>query len=66
MQLQVNGESREVAADISISEFLAWHNLNAMVVVVEHNRVIVPRDRYADVVLRPGDDLEIVQMMAGG
>jgi thiamine biosynthesis protein ThiS len=35
-------------------------------VVVEHNGEIVPRDRYPDIILLDGDNLEIVQMMAGG
>jgi thiamine biosynthesis protein ThiS len=35
-------------------------------VVVEHNYEIVPRERYDEIVLREGDNLEIVQMVAGG
>ena len=66
MELQVNGENRILQGPISISEFLTLHNLNSKMVVVEHNRVIVPRDRYVEVVLQPGDEIEIVQMMAGG
>ena len=33
---------------------------------VELNREIVPRQRYAEIVLKAGDEVEIVQMMAGG
>lgn len=66
MQLQVNGESVSLEKPLTIAEFLAAHDLNAKMVVVEHNRVIVPRDRYGEVQLSAGDELEIVQMMAGG
>ena len=66
MQLFVNGENRILDKSVSISEFLAAHNLNPKMVVVEHNRVIVPHDQYADVRLQAGDEIEIVQMMAGG
>jgi thiamine biosynthesis protein ThiS len=34
--------------------------------VVERNGEIVPRDRYSDTSIQDGDNLEIVQMMAGG
>ena len=66
MELIVNGERRTLPEPVRISEFLAMHGLNPKMVVVEHNRAIVPRDRYEDVLLQSGDELEIVQMMAGG
>ena len=66
MELLVNGEQRALKEPISISDFLALHNLNAKTIVVEHNRIIVPRDRYGETILRAGDEIEIVQMMAGG
>lgn len=64
--MTVNGKSVDLGAPMTIAEFLASKNLHAKMVVVEHNREIVPRERYADVVLAAGDELEIVQMMAGG
>lgn len=66
MEVTVNGETRSLKMPISISEFLDLYALNARMVVVEHNRVIVPRERYDEVVLHDGDEIEIVQMMAGG
>jgi len=66
MQLLVNGENRILEKQVSIAEFLTAHDLNPKMVVVEHNRIIVPRDRYAEVLLQDGDEIEIVQMMAGG
>jgi sulfur carrier protein len=66
MELLINGESRTVAEPMSILDLLAQHSLDAKMVVVEHNRVIVPRDCYDQVILEAGDEVEIVQMMAGG
>lgn len=66
MEVTINGESRTVSEPMSIAELLEAHQLNARMVVVEHNRVIVPRDAYGDIHLQAGDELEIVQMMAGG
>ncbi len=64
--LTINGKPVTLDAPMTIAEFLAERNLKARMVVVEHNGEIVPRDRYAEVTLREGDTLEVVQMMAGG
>ena len=66
MEVVVNGENRTLPKSMPISEFLVLHGLNAKMVVVEHNRTIVPREHYQVVMLKSGDEIEIVQMMAGG
>ena len=64
--LTINGRDIQLAKPMTIRELLASKGLHEKIVVVEHNREIVPRERYDDVVLGADDDLEIVQMMAGG
>jgi thiamine biosynthesis protein ThiS len=66
IELTVNGEVCKVAAPVTLAAYLEALGLRPRMIVVEHNREIVPRDRYAEVELRGGDTLEIVQMMAGG
>lgn len=66
MELVVNGETRRLEGPMTIGQLLNAYSLKAALVVVEHNGVIIPRDRYDAVELREGDTLEIVQMMAGG
>lgn len=66
IQLVVNGKQYTVEEPMSISGLLASRELDEHTVVVEHNREIVPRDSYDEVMLRTGDTLEIVRMMAGG
>ncbi len=65
MTLTINGEPRATEA-ATVAEFLASIGVPTPLVVVEHNGVIVPRDRYGEQPLRDGDTLEVVQMMAGG
>ena len=64
--LTINGRDVQLAAPMTIRELLAAKGLHERMVVVEHNREIVPRERYEDVVIGADDNLEIVQMMAGG
>ena len=66
MKLTVNGESREIDGAATVAALLALFGLNARMVVIEHNGEIIPRGTYADAELNEGDNLEIVQMMAGG
>ena len=66
ISLTINGRGVELAQAMTIRELLATKGLHEKIVVVEHNREIVPRERYGDVVIRDDDNLEIVQMMAGG
>jgi thiamine biosynthesis protein ThiS len=66
ISITINGEQREIDTLVTITAFLEKHALHARMVVVEHNGDIIPRDRYSEVVLQDGDNLEIVQMMAGG
>ena len=64
--LTINGRDIQLAKPMTIRELLASKGLHEKIVVVEHNREIVPRERYDDVMVGADDDLEIVQMMAGG
>ena len=66
IHLTVNGDPWTLAEPVSLAAFLASRGLSGRLVVVERNRVIVPRDQYAETVLEEGDTLEIVQAMAGG
>ena len=66
LHLTINGKPVTLDAAMTIAEFLASRNLMDRMVVVEHNGEIIARDRYAAVMLSDGDNLEVVQMMAGG
>lgn len=62
----VNGEEREMAAGQSVAAFLESLELHPGMVVVERNREILDRDRYGEVVVEPGDLLELVHFVGGG
>jgi sulfur carrier protein len=66
IELTVNGRSMRLERPMTIRELLADRGLHERIVVVEHNAEIVSRERYGDVTLDANDQVEIVQMMAGG
>lgn len=66
MRVRINGAERELPESTTLLQLLRERGIDPRMVVVEYNYEIVPRDRYEQIVLREGDNLEIVQMTAGG
>jgi thiazole synthase len=62
----LNGETRAVAAGMSIAALAADLGLDPAKVAVERNMEIVPRSTLAGVFLAEGDQLEIVHFVGGG
>jgi thiazole synthase len=65
VRLRVNGKELEAAA-ATIAGLLAERGIPAEQVAVAHNGAIVPRERWAEVELREGDEVEVVRAVAGG
>ena len=66
MDIRVNGKAREVPDGITIRRLLDELGLHPLRVAVQRNLDIVKRERYDEVVLEPGDTIEILTFMAGG
>ncbi|HUA77893.1 MAG TPA: sulfur carrier protein ThiS [Acetobacteraceae bacterium] len=66
LTLTLNGEARMLPAQISVAGLLSHLGLETRKVAVERNLEIVPRSRYAETWLAPGDRLEIVHFIGGG
>ena len=66
MKLRINGEDRDIDNIGTVLGVLESFGLNVRLVVIEHNGQIIPRESYGEAQLNAGDNLEIVQMMAGG
>lgn len=62
----VNGDERRIEEGLSVRQFLESLDLHPGLVVVEHNRAILDRDRYGDVRVEQGDVLELVHFVGGG
>jgi sulfur carrier protein len=66
MTIQINGESRDFKAPLSLSSLLEQLGMKADRVAIELNCGIVPREQWAQTSLGDGDHLEIVQFVGGG
>ncbi len=66
MTLTVNGKKVELERAVSISGYLETAGFNPKAVVVELNYESPDRHKWSEVVLKDGDNLEIVKFIGGG
>ena len=66
MQIQINGEGREVPEGLTVSTLLVHLGLNAARVAIERNLGILPRAVWDATTVGSGDRYEIVQFVGGG
>ena len=66
MNLQVNGETRNVHDGLTLDALVRELELQERPIAVELNREVVPKDRYGAIRLADGDRLEIVSLVGGG
>jgi len=66
MNIQLNGEAREVADSISLSALLDSLDLTGKRLAVEVNEDLVTRVKFDSFTLGEGDKVEIVQAIGGG
>ena len=66
MQVEVNGQARELEVGTTVGGLLDALGLGETRVAVERNRQIVPRARHATTEVADGDRIEIVHFVGGG
>ncbi|MFO0591728.1 MAG: sulfur carrier protein ThiS [Polyangiaceae bacterium] len=66
MNVQVNGEAREVAEGTTVRRLVEMLGLNDGPVAVERNGEVVRRAQHATEQLAEGDVIEIVHFVGGG
>jgi len=66
IDVQVNGESRQCAANLWLPGFLEQMGLNPRLVAVEYNGEILHRQFWDSTQIQNGDRLEIVTIVGGG
>ena len=61
-----NGESREIELPCSVADFLKSCSYKSTQVVIEYNGNVLERKSLGTVMLRNGDQLEVIVPVAGG
>jgi len=66
IQIQVNGERKHLAADVTVRQLLEQLGLNPARVAIEYNLQILPKAKWEETRIAAGDRFEIVQFVGGG
>jgi len=66
MWIQLNGKGKEIEAGTTVQGLLDALSVVSTSVAVERNAQLVRRKTFADLVLREGDEVEIVTFVGGG
>lgn len=66
MTITLNGDPFELDQPLSVADLLARLAIDARRVAVEHNLTILKRDAFPQIMVREGDQVEIVNFVGGG
>ena len=66
ISIVVNGEAREAAPGVNVTQLLEALGIHGGRVAIERNMQILPRAAWADTGVADGDRFEIVQFVGGG
>jgi len=66
VKIRVNGDEREIDGGTTVARLLEELKIRPGRVVIELNRDVLVRERYASTLLNDGDMLEIVHFVGGG
>jgi thiamine biosynthesis protein ThiS len=66
LQVQVNGEEREVADRLSVDDLVRELSLTPARIAIELNQDVVRRADWGRTTLNDGDRIEIVHFVGGG
>ena len=66
MELQINGEQKQVVDGMTVAQLLDQLAIQPERVVVEVNLTVLKRAQHPSTVLKEGDQVEIVHFVGGG
>jgi sulfur carrier protein len=66
MNIEVNGEARDIVEGATIRALLIDLGLGDVLVAVERNELVVPRAAHTETTLEAGDRIEVVHFVGGG
>lgn len=65
MNIKINGKLQDSFA-LTLHELVISKSLNPEKVVIEHNRKLIPRDKWAEVKISDNDNIELISFVGGG
>ncbi|HYB89710.1 MAG TPA: sulfur carrier protein ThiS [Candidatus Binataceae bacterium] len=64
--ITLNGEPYALDGDASVAALVEKLKMRPTRIAVEVNREVIPKAKYAETILHPGDSVEIINFVGGG
>ena len=64
--LTINGRRRELEGPTSLIDFLQSIGVNLQFIAVAYNGEVIDREKFPQIVLDEGDEVEVVRPVGGG
>ncbi len=66
MKVRVNGEEQHFPSDISLKDLIDQMGLKDLRFAIAINREVIPRSEMMEILIKDGDEIEIVHAVGGG
>jgi len=66
MKIYINGETKEIAEEVNLTELLADFSLPQERIAVELNKEVVRKKDWENILVKDADKIEIVHFVGGG
>lgn len=66
IEIVLNGEKRQVPADLTVDRLLVWLEIDPSRVAVEFNGAIARKPAWPGIAVAPGSQMEVVWFVGGG
>ncbi len=66
MKVRINGREEIIDGEMTILSLLNSRGINPSMVVVEHNYEIPDKEKWDSILIKDGDNIEIVKFIGGG
>lgn len=66
MRVEVNGETREIPAELSLAGLLDHLSMPSRLLAIELNKAVVRRKDWQDTKVQDSDRIEIIHFVGGG
>ncbi len=66
MTISLNGEKIDAAGARSVQELIEHYRLSPQAILIEHNGLALHRREWPERILKEGDQVEMLRVVAGG
>ncbi len=64
--IYINGEPLNCLPDLSLEDLLIYLDFNLSSIVVEYNKSIIQITDFNKIIIKPGDNIEVLTIVGGG